>query len=296
MKPSLISPPTLGILMMLAAYLLFTFADSTNKWLVLTGLPILQLAFLRYGIQSVICTIETGSRGIRPGEIRANAGLLLLRGLVLCSATAANFYALKYLSLSMMAAIMFSAPIFVSLLSWPILGERVGPWRWAAIAFGFIGVLIIVRPFHSSFHPAALAGLLGAISVALYSLLTRKLAHRVRPHVMQLFSSTLGVVLFFPFALWLWQPLGEGWTIGLIVWVGVTSWAGHELLTRAHKLAEASMLMPYSYSFIIYMTLAGYLLYNELPSVFTVIGALVIVVSGLVIWYRESRVKRRALA
>ncbi|MEZ5450952.1 MAG: hypothetical protein R3E89_18965, partial [Thiolinea sp.] len=109
---SAVSSTTLGILMMLGAYLLFTLADSTTKGLVLAGVPALQLAFVRYAVHFGICTAETGVRGLRPGEIRDNLALLTLRGFLLSSATVANFYALKHLSLSMYSAIMFSAPIF----------------------------------------------------------------------------------------------------------------------------------------------------------------------------------------
>ncbi|MEZ5451058.1 MAG: DMT family transporter, partial [Thiolinea sp.] len=236
----LLSLTSVAILMMLGAYLLFTFADSTTKWLVMAAsMPALQIAFMRYGVHLLICSVEVSVRGIHPGEIRDHLALLMLRGAMLSTATAANFYALKYLTLSMYSAIMFSAPIFVSLLSWPVLGERVGPWRWTAIVCGFIGVLIIIRPFDSTFHPAALVSLYAAIAVAVYSTVTRKLAHRVRSHVMQFFTGAFGVVILLPFAVWLWQPV-DSRILLLVAWVGLVSWGGHELLTRAHKLAEAS--------------------------------------------------------
>lgn len=278
--------------MMLVAYLLFSVADATNKWMILLGYPALQIAFTRYAVQFMITASEASYRGLDIAEIKGNLGLLILRGAALASATVANFFALKYLSLSMYSAIMFSTPIFVSLMSWPILSERVGPWRWAAIVFGFIGVLIIVRPFHQEFHWAGLLSLYGAASLGLYSILTRKLANQIRPHVMQFFTGAFGAVVLLPPAIWFWKPVTLTVYV-MMACVGIAAWAGHELLTRAHKSAEASVLMPYSYSFIIYMSIAGYFLFSELPDVYTVLGAVVIVVSGLVIWWRERRHKRQ---
>lgn len=273
---------------MLGTYLMFTLADTANKWMVLFGIPPLQVAFVRYGVQLVIASGETTYRGIVWQEVTANFWLLVLRAAALASATVANFYALKYLSLSMYSAIMFSAPIFVCLLAWPLLGERVGPWRWFAIIAGFAGVLIIVRPFDSGFHWAGLLSLHAAVMLALYSIITRKLAHKVQSHVMQFFAGAFGTVVMLPFALWLWVPVDMEIT-AMMVWVGLASWAGHELLTRAHRLAEASVLMPYTYSFIIYMTLAGFVFYGELPDVLTMVGAAVIVTAGLLIWKREQK-------
>jgi len=274
--------------MMLTAYLLFTMADTSNKWMTLLGYPALQIAFTRYAFQFLITSGETAYRGFDRSEITENFWLLIIRGAALASATVANFYALKYLSLSMYSAIMFSAPVFVCLFAWPMLGERVGPWRWFAIICGFIGVLIIVRPFHSSFHIAGLLSLYGAISFAFYSLLTRKLAPKVRPHVMQFFTGAFGTAVLLPFAIWLWVPVDTK-VLLLMGWVGFTSWAGHEFLTRAHKMTEASILMPYSYSFLIYMTVSGFLFFGELPDWFTALGAFIIVISGLIIWMREKR-------
>lgn len=279
-----------GILLILIAYLFFSLTDSTTKWLVLLGYPALQLAFIRYSFQLIISSTETSIRGVTQNEIKDHFWLLVLRGAMLSSVTACVFYALQYLTLSMFSAILFTVPIFVSLISGPVLGEHVGPWRWFAIFVGFVGVVIIVSPFNESFHWASLLVLYAAIAMAVYSIITRKLASSVRPHILQLFTGIVGVITFLPFAVWLWQPINVKSFI-LMMWVGFASWAGHELLTRAHRHAEASVLMPYSYSFIIYMTILGFIFYDEIPDIYTIIGTLVIIFSGLIIWYRERRLK-----
>ena len=282
-----------GILLILIAYLFFSLTDGTTKWLVLFGYPALQLAFIRYCFQLVISSTETSFRGIRENEIKDHFWLLVLRGAMLASVTACVFYSLKYLTLSMFSAILFTVPIFVSLISGPILGERVGPWRWFAIFMGFVGVVIIVSPFNESFHWSSLLVLFAALAMAIYSIITRKLAASVRPHILQLFTGAVGAVVFLPFAVWFWQPL-EIKPFILMMWVGFASWAGHELLTRAHKYAEASVLMPYSYSFIIYMTILGFIFYDEIPNSYTILGTFIIIFSGLIIWYRERRLKLKA--
>ena len=282
-----------GILLILIAYLFFSLTDSTTKWLALLGYPALQLAFIRYCFQLTICSTETAFRGVHKNEIKDHFWLLMLRGAMLASVTACVFYSLKYLTLSMFSAIFFTVPIFVSLISGPLLGERVGPWRWSAIVMGFIGVFIIVSPTNNNFHWTSLLMLYAALAMAVYSILTRKLAPTVRPHVLQLFTGALGAVVFLPFAIWFWEPITLKSFI-LMTWVGFASWAGHELLTRAHRHAEASVLMPYSYSFIIYMTIIGFIFYDEIPTKFTLIGTLVIITSGLIIWYRERRIKLKA--
>lgn len=282
----------LGILLVLTAYLFFSLTDGTTKWLILLGYPALQLAFIRYSFQLLISSTETAVRGVNPNEIKDHFWLLVLRGSMLACVTVCVFYSLKYLTLSMYSAILFTVPIFVSLISGPILGEQVGPWRWFAILMGFVGVVIIVSPFNESFHWASVLVVLAAVAMAIYSILTRKLSSSVRPHILQLFTGAFGVVVFLPFAIWLWQPVTMKSFI-LMIWVGFASWAGHELLTRAHKHAEASVLMPYSYSFIIYMTILGFIFYDELPNQNTIFGTIVIIISGLIIWYRERLLKGR---
>ena len=141
--------------------------------------------------------------------------LLILRGLILVVSTFFNFIAVKYLSLTMTAAIMFSSPIFVALLSILFLGERVGIWRWSAIIVGFIGVLIIVRPFNEDFHWAALLSLHNAVAVAVFSMITRRLAGTVNAQVMQFFAGGLGMLALLPFAIYAWRMPTDtiGWVL-----------------------------------------------------------------------------------
>lgn len=281
----------LGIAMMLGAWFQFSFVDTSVKWLALLGIPALQLAFIRY-LGHFLATLVAGSRAGGRASLHTSRRLfwlLVLRAGLLVSATVMNFIALKYLSLTMTATIMFSAPIIVSALSMPLLGERVGPWRWFAILLGFAGVIVVIRPFGVEFHWASLLIVYNAVALALFSILTRRLTRQVSAQLMQLHTGALGTLVLLPFAIAVWTnpSTPQDWAIFLLI--GFWGWAGHELFARAHGHAEATVIMPFQYSFIIFMTAGSLVVFSEVPDRETLLGALVIVVSGLIIWWRENR-------
>ena len=286
---------SLAVLMMLAANLLFAVVDSSTKWLLGAGYMALQLAFIRYAGQLLLTTgllAKQGTSALKTA--RPLMPRLLVRAGLLVLSTVMNFLALQTLSLSVTSAIMFSAPIIVCALSWPLLGERVGPVRWAAVAFGFVGVLVVIRPFGETLNAAAFLMLISATGLAFYSIMTRKLAGDVEPLVMQFILGLTGTVVLAPFAVVLWTPPTDALTFAMICALGALAWAGHELLIHAHQRAEANYLMPYAYSYLIYMSLAGYLIFGDLPDRWTILGAVMIALSGLSIWYRELRLTRGA--
>ena len=170
-----------------------------------------------------------------------------------------------------------------------LLRERVGIYRWFAIALGFIGIVIAIRPFSEDFHWAVFLSLSGAVSFALYSILTRKLSAVVSTDVLQFYSGLVGTAVLLPFAMLEWtNPVGTlNWVIMLAL--GVFGWAGHQMLTRAMQFAPANLLMPFGYSFILYLTTWSYLVFNNVPDIWTIAGAAIIVVAGMIIWFRERQ-------
>ena len=280
----------LGIVMMLAAWLCFSFVDTSVKWLVLAGVPALQLAFMRYLTHFVlslgsILKAKQGWEAFRTEK----PGLVWLRAYLLASSTTLNFIALNYLPLTVTGAIMFSAPIFVCLLAGPLLGERAGPWRWFAILLGFVGVLVIIRPFGAEFHWALLLSLHNAIALALFSILTRKLSGIVATETMQFYMGVFGTVTLLPFAIWTWENPTTTFDWILMTGLGASAWLGHDIMTRAHGYATANTLMPYTYSFLMYLTLLSFLIWGTVPDLWTILGAAIIVVAGLIIWVREGQ-------
>ena len=282
----------LGIGLILLAFLFFAAVDTTVKWLALAGLPAMQLAFMRY----LVAFLLSVGRGMQHGTVfewqdRRVMSLVLLRGALLVLATAFNFMALGYLPLSVTSSILNSAPIILTALAVPLLGERVGPFRWAAVIVGFIGVLIVIRPFGEAFHWATLLMVVNAIAMALFAILTRLLSGRVATQTMQVYMGALGTgVLLIP-AVLTWQSPTTPAAWMLLFAIGVFAWVGHEIYGRAHAFAEASVLIPFNYSFIIYLTLAGLVVFGDVPDALVLLGAAIIIGSGLVIWWRETRRK-----
>ncbi len=279
----------LGIGLILAACLFFAAVDTSVKWLAVAGLPALQLAFMRYFVAFLLSV----GRGLQHGQIfewreRRVMMLVLLRGGLLVFVTVLNFVALRYLPLSVTSSIMNSAPIILTALAVPLLGERVGPMRWAAVLAGFVGVLIVIRPFGEAFHWATLLMVVNAVGMALFSLLTRMLSGRIATQTMQVYMGAIGTsVLIVPASL-TWQSPETAGQWALLCAIGGFAWVGHEIYGRAHAFADASVLIPFNYSFIVYLTIAGVLFFGDVPDGMVLLGAGIIIGSGLVIWWRET--------
>lgn len=279
----------LGIALALTAWVFFALTDTTVKWLVLAGLPAFQLAFMRYFV-SLVLSLGVGLRRGRLFEWSTGRemALVLIRGALLVMATLFNFIALNYLPLSVTSAILNSSPIILTILAVPLLGERVGRFRWAAVLVGFIGVLIVIRPFGEGFHWAALLMLVNAIAMAFFAILTRKLSGSISTQTMQIYMGALGALVLLPGAVLTWVTPQTPGQWALMCTIGFWAWIGHEIFGRAHAFAEASVLMPFSYAFILYLTVAGFVVFGTVPDNAVLIGAAIIVGSGLVIWWREQ--------
>lgn len=214
--------------------------------------------------------------------------LQLLRSAFLLVATGCYFGALRYLPLAEGSAITFLSPIFVVVLSGPLLGERPGLRRWIATIVGFCGILILVRPGSSVFHPAALLLVITALCNALFFLLTRKLAEE-RVHTTLFYSAlvgTVGLSLALPWEVSLTAPSpGDALFLALGLFAGV----GHWLIVGAFQRAQPSLLTPFSYLQVIWATLYGYLIFGQLPDAWSAVGMTVIVASGLLLALQERR-------
>jgi drug/metabolite transporter (DMT)-like permease len=170
-----------------------------------------------------------------------------------------------------------------------VLGEKVGPWRWGAILVGFIGVLIVVRPFGTVFHPAMLLIIYNASALAFYSIKTRQLSGIVAVDTMQFYMGAVGTFALLPFAAWTWVQPETTWGMIVLTGLGVLGWGGHQLLTNAHRFGTANQLMPFTYSFLIYTAILGFVIFGTVPDSGTIMGAIVIMGAGLIIWKREQR-------
>ena len=277
----------LGITCMCGAWLVFSGIDASAKFL--TGyLAVAQIVLLRYGgglLYSLGLVLISRDLSLLKS---ASPGLQMLRAVLLTVSTALNFFVLRYLQLDQTAAIMFSIPLAVCALSVPLLGEQVGWRRWLAVFVGFVGVLVIIRPGFDGFHWAMLLVVAQAFFAAIYMILTRKVAAFDRDLTSLFYVGLIGTVIVLPFGFSVWQPLDSTTLIPALI-IGFCGGLGHHLVIAAHRLAPAPVLAPFGYSHIIWMTLLGYLIFDQLPDMPTVFGAAIVVLCGLFLLYRERR-------
>ena len=279
----------MGLAAMGLAVCFFTMIDTSAKWLVLAGLPALQVVFARYAMHFVLALVVFVPReGVQ--SFRSHAPKRqFLRSLFLFGSTILNFTALKYLPITVTTTIMFAGPIVVTLLAIPLLGEKVGIHRIVAVCVGFFGVLFVMQPWGADFHPAMLLNI-GALCVAsMYFVMTRMLAGIESNATSQLWSSGLATVCLMPFALsvWVWPTEVATWVFfGLI---GIFGGVGHILAVAAHRRADASILAPVIYIQIVLASVAGIVFFNTWPTVWTLGGGAIIIAAGIYIWHRERR-------
>ena len=281
-----------GIALMLAGYFCFTVIDSCAKWLTLAGLPTGEVVFVRYAGQ-LLLVIALFAPAQRVELVRTRRlWLEIVRGLCLLGSTAANFVAIRFLPLTVTSSISFTMPLILCALSIPVLGEQVGWRRWLAILVGFIGVLVIVRPGTAAFHPAIFVSLVGVVFTAFYMLLTRKLAGVDAVTTQQFYSGLVATICVAGFAIggWQWPADVAGWVC--FVLIGAAALVGHQFITTAHRFAPASVLAPFGYLQIIFMTASSWLIFQQPPDVWIFVGAPIVIGSGLYIWLRERQLSK----
>jgi drug/metabolite transporter (DMT)-like permease len=277
-----------GIGLVLAAYVGFTGIDVCAKWLSQSGFPVMQVVWVRYAVHLALVVALALPSGT--GFMHARRpGAVLLRGAFLLTGTVLNFFAVSYLPLTVTGAIFFTGPLFVCILAIPLLGEKVGPRRWAAIGVGFLGVLIVTRPWSAEAHWAVFLSLGAALGGALYLVLTRRLAGADSTATQQFYAALFCTVAVSPFAFegWVWPERAVDWAA--LAMVGVFGWAGHQLVTIAHRFAPASALAPYTYTQILFLTAVSWAIFAQPPDIWVVTGAAVVAAAGLYIWQRERR-------
>lgn len=276
----------IGIALVVVTTLMFSVLDVSAKWLVQT-LPVIQVVWLRFLMHTLLMGgLFFPSMGPRLWAL-SQPRLQVIRGLILCVMTGMNFWALQYLQLAETGAVQFSVPILIALLSAWWLKEKLDFRRWVAICVGFLGILVIMRPFSHGFHPAIFLSVLNALLYAAFNLMTRRLASSDHPVVTQLASAAVPAIVLAPFALWQWQtPLG--WQTWLIIGAtGLCGGLGHLASAQAHRFASAAVLGPFLYQQIIYMTFWGWLVFDQVPDEAVAIGACIVVLSGLYLLWRE---------
>ncbi|MEQ1944898.1 DMT family transporter [Mesorhizobium sp. VNQ89] len=276
---------------MIVVFILFTFLDTGAKYLVLAGIAPLFVAWMRYAVHLI--AVPFLLRGWQnPGRFRAvSLPAQVMRSAMLFGSTIFNFMALQTLQLAETTSIAFFGPMVVTALAGPLLGEWAGWRRWIAILAGFVGVLIITRPGVGTFEVGHLYALCGMLSYCLYVIMTRRMSATETAESMILYSALVPVVLLLPalpFAVTLPHDVMH-WVV--LLSLGLFGAVGHWFLIKAYRIATASALAPYPYLQMVWMIAAGWLVFDQLPDIWTLVGASVIVASGLYIIHREHRLR-----
>jgi drug/metabolite transporter (DMT)-like permease len=290
--PARADRPFKGIALILLSTIFLGTSDVTSKYLSAT-LPSIEITWIRFLVFALIM-----SPAMLPGSplfaLRTGRpGLQFLRGAALLGSSLFFISGLRFLPIAEASATGFVSPLFVTALSIVFLGEKVGLRRWIATALGLIGVLIILRPGTSAFHVAAFFPLLSAFCWASTLIMTRMISGRDAAITTMTYSAIVGfgiMSLMVPFA-WV-TPTWHDILFGILV--GVASTAGQWIVVLAFRYADASVLAPFSYTQLLWVSLLGFFIFGEVPSIWTVIGAAFIVASGLYTAHRE-RIRRSQL-
>jgi drug/metabolite transporter (DMT)-like permease len=269
-------------LLFIAAIAILSTMDMIVKY-ASSSLSTPQIVWGRYVGQCMALALITGPRGIGNCIRSKIPGMHVTRALFLFVANFAFMSALRYLPLTEANVVGFASPLLLTALTYPILGEKVGLNRWAAVIAGFIGVLIVLQPATSVFQWAALLPLAMAISAALYHVMTPIVARVEDPAISIYFLSVIGASCMSLIVPWFWtQPDALGWA--MLFAIGVCGTVGHLLIVRAFAHASASMLAPLFYIHLIWAAIYGWFIFGDIPTLPTIIGGSLIIASGIYVY------------
>ena len=282
----------LGIMLMIATTMVFAVQDGLSRHLA-ENYNVLMVVMIRYWFFAafVIALALRKAGGIRKAAATTQPAVQILRGVLLSAQICTMVLGFTILGLVESHAVFTCYPLLVAALSGPILGEKVGWRRWAAIGVGFIGVLVILQPGLRVVDPAAAIPLAGAAMFAVYGLLTRYVARRDNTATSFFWTGVTGAAVMTAEGVWFWEPMTPGnWLLmGTLCITGVT---GHWLLIRCYEVAEASAVQPFAYTQLIFTVIIGLSVFNEVLRPSVVLGAGMIVAAGLFTLWRE-RLQRR---
>jgi drug/metabolite transporter (DMT)-like permease len=255
-------------------------------------IPTLQLVWVRtLGHLVFIVAVFAPRLGLRLFETR-HPVFQLVRSTLLLLSTVLYFTALGYVGLATAATIAFMTPCLVAVLAGPLLGERVGPRRWAAVAVGFVGVLAVARPGTDVANLAALLVLGNAGCSALYEILTRRVVGSDPPETAVGYAAVVGAALLAVVVPFGWTSPRSAWSLALMLSLGLWGGLGHYLVARAYRWAPASAVVPFGYLQLVGAAIAGYLAFGDVPDAGVWLGAALIVGSGVFLAYAEGRARR----
>lgn len=282
-----------GIALVIAASACFATLDTTTKY-VSAAVPLLMALWFRYFFQAVATTAAVlPSRGMKVWHTR-HLPWQLLRGALLLTSSLLAFASLRHMPVGEFTAIVMITPLAITLLAATVLKEHVSPLRWALVAGGFAGTLIIIRPGGDGFGWASLLPLALVASNAWFQVLTARLARTEDPITMHLYTGWTGTLLASLALPFVWTALPDPWLWASLCLMGVAATVGHFLLILAYYRAPAATLTPYLYSQIGFAMLGGLLVFSHVPDAWSLAGITMIAICGAAGAWLTVRERRAA--
>jgi len=276
--------------LMVLATLCFAALDTTGKYLIVKeGVPVAEVSWLRFVGHVVFSAVVLWPFALKPSLRSAKPMTQILRSVLMAATTGLNFLALRYLQLDQTVTIFFLTPLLVAALAGPLLSEWAGWHRLLAIVAGLVGVLLVMHPGFGTIHWAFLLALGATLGYSLYNVATRYLAAFDPASVTQTYTPLAGLILLAPPALAAWHWPDDPFELMLLASLGFWGGLGHWLLIIAHRGAPAPVLAPFIYIGLIWMSTFGFLVFGDVPTLWTLSGAAVVIVSGLYLLARERK-------
>ncbi|MDX1819353.1 MAG: DMT family transporter [Paracoccaceae bacterium] len=279
----------LGILLMIATTFVFAMQDGISRHLA-GEYNVFMVIMIRYWFFAAFVMSIAARRagGLRAAAKTSQPVLQAFRAVLLVTEICVMVLAFTLLGLIESHAVFTCYPLLIAALSGPVLGEKVGWRRWAAIGVGFIGVLIILQPGFGVFRIEAIVPLIAALMFALYGLLTRYAARKDSTATSFFWTGTVGSLAMTSVGIWFWEPMSAtdwGW-MGLLC---ITGALGHWLLIKCYEVAEASAVQPFAYLQLVFVSVLGIVIFSETIRTNVAIGAALIVAAGLFTLWRERQ-------
>jgi len=276
-----------GALLALLAFAVFATHDVVVKWLGEAYAPV-QIVFFStlfgFPIVTLMLIRDPAAGHLRP----IHPWWTALRTLETTVTGVTAFYAFATLPLAQTYAILFAAPLLITILAIPILGERVGPRRWAAVAAGLVGVLVVLRPGAADLSAGHLAALTAAVGGAAASVIVRRIGPAERAAVLLLYPMLANIAVMGLALPFVYRPMSIDHVGGLAL-IAALGFAASLLIIAAYRTGEAAIVAPMQYSQILWAAAFGVVLFGERPDAATALGAAIIIGSGLYILFREGR-------
>ena len=282
----------LGILIATIGTVFFAILDTSAKWL-LQSFPIIEVVWIRFAVHMLLALVWLiYAEGLRK-LIVDDGWLHALRSLMLAAMTALNFVALQYLQLAQTAAILFSTPIIIALITAFIHHEKLSPIKWFAVVAGFVGVLVILDPFGYHFHPAMLLVLAHATIFAFFNFLSKTISLKSSALVTQFYSALGPTILLLPFLFAHWQQPTELLDISVFFILGLFGFLSHHMISVAYRYASPATIAPFFYQQMIWVVLLGWLIFNQTPTWNVYLGTLLVIGSGLYLVIHEFKESKK---